>query len=520
MKISISQLNYTSGTIAANSRKIIAHIQQAKRENCELVIFSELSICGALPYDLLLQKDFIAQCDKALHEIARECIGVTALVGCPIMENGKLYNSAVCLQNGKIEQSFHKNTIAWDERLYFAENSELQYLQINNLNIAVIFANDIENQQIKQHCQNADYVVVLASQAFCGNNEFLTKLTQIAKEISTPIIYSNCVGGEVSAVFEGASAVFSAEGEIVEMLPYFEEGCRIFDVACRDVARYVSTTNQPFNKTALTHNALVLALKDFFAKRNFKTAILGLSGGLDSAVVLALAVQALGSENVRVFLLPSEFSSQHSIDDAVALAEKLHVRYDTLSIAPLYNTALQTLQPVFGDLPFGLAEENIQSRLRGLLLMAASNKSGSIVLNTTNKSEAAVGYGTLYGDTNGALSILGDVYKTGVYRLAHYINRNEEIIPQNTITKAPSAELRPNQKDSDSLPDYEMLDAILYEFLERNQPANEIVAKGFPAEVVEKTLRLVRMNEYKRRQFPPVVAVSTCAFTARRRMPV
>ncbi|MCL2329487.1 MAG: NAD+ synthase [Bacteroidetes bacterium] len=533
MKISIAQLNYTNGSIVKNCEKIIARIHQAKNEGCELVIFSELSVCGTLPYDLLLRNDFIAQCNEELQKIARECTNITAIVGCPVVENGKLYNSAVCLRNGQIEQLFHKNYIEWDEQLYFTENSELKYLHSNNLNIAAIFANDIENQHIKQHCKHADCVVVLSSQAFCGNNEIHTQLAQIAKEISTPIIYGNCVGGEVSAVFEGASAVFSAEGKMEEMLPYFEEECKIFDVPCRDVACYVSvpqfgggdvaryvSTNQPFNKIALTHNALVLALKDFCAKRNFKTATLGLSGGLDSAVVLALTVQALGSENVRVFLLPSEFSSQHSIDDAVALAEKLNVQYDTLSIVPLYNTALQTLQPIFEGLPFGLAEENIQSRLRGLLLMAASNKFGSIVLNTTNKSEAAVGYGTLYGDTNGALSILGDVYKTDVYRLAHYINRNEEIIPQNTITKAPSAELRPDQKDSDSLPDYEVLDAILYEFLENNQSQNEIIAKGFSPVVVEKTLRLVRMNEYKRFQFPPVVAVSTCAFTAQRRMPL
>lgn len=531
MKLSIAQLNYTSGNIAQNSEKIIACIRQAKNEDCELVIFSELSICGALPYDLLLRSDFVAQCNDALHEIARTCTGITALVGCPIVENGKLYNSAVCLRNGKIEQFFHKTIIAWDEQLYFSENPQLQYLQINDENFAVVFTNDTENQHIKQHCQNTDCVIVLAAQAFCGNNKIHNQLSKFAQETTTPVIYANSVGGEVSMVFEGASTVFSEKGEIILQLPYFEEECKIFSkepdcfVFCNDlqksvIANKVKQSHTNFDKIARTHDALVLALKDFCTKRNFKTATLGLSGGLDSAVVLALVVQAIGSEHVRVFLLPSEFSSQHSIDDAVALARTLNVRYDILSIAPLYNTALQTLQPVFENLPFGLAEENIQSRLRGVLLMAASNKFGNIVLNTTNKSEAAVGYGTLYGDTNGALSILGDVYKTDVYRLAHYINRNEEIIPVNTITKAPSAELRPDQKDSDSLPDYDVLDAILYEFLENNQTQNEIIHKGFPVDVVEKTLRLVKNNEYKRAQFPPVVSVSTCAFTAKRRMPL
>ncbi|MDR1761015.1 MAG: NAD+ synthase [Bacteroidales bacterium] len=518
MKISIAQQNYTSGNITKNCKKIITHIQQAKHKNCELAIFSELSICGTLPYDLLLRNDFIVQCNEALHEIARECVGITAIVGCPVEENGELYNSAVYLRNGKIEQYFYKNTIDWDEQLYFNENPELKYLQINNESFAVIFTNDIEKPQVKHHCHNADYVIILASQAFCGNNEIYNRLSKFAQEISTPIMYVNSVGGEVSEVFEGASAVVSENGKVVEQLPYFEEESKIIDLPCKDVARSVSTLQ--FNKIALTHNALIVALKDFFAKRNFTTATLGLSGGLDSAVVLALAVQALGSENIRVFLLPSEFSSQHSIDDAVALAKTLHVRYDTLSIAPLYNTALQTLQPVFADLPFGLAEENLQSRLRGVLLMAASNKFGNIVLNTSNKSEAAVGYGTLYGDTNGAISILSDVYKTDVYRLAQYINRNGEIIPQNTITKAPSAELRPGQKDSDSLPDYAVLDAILYEYFENNQSQSEIIQKGFSPDVVEKTLRLVRMNEYKRFQFPPVVSVSTHAFTAKRRMPL
>lgn len=519
MNLSIAQLNYTSANIAENSKKIMDSIQRAKNEDCNLVIFSELSICGALPYDLLLRSDFTTQCNDALHEIARQCVGITAIVGCPVIENGELYNSAVCLRNGKVEQFFHKNTIEWDEQLYFNENPSLQYFQIDNENFAVVFASDImclhKNEQLLHHCKQADYVVVLAAQAFCGTSAIHNQLAHVAHEIATPLLYVNQVGGEVSAVFEGASAYFLADGALLYMLAYFAEEQKNFTLLCE------KTTNlTPFNTIAKIHDALVLALQDFFTKRNFKTAALGLSGGLDSAVVLALAVQALGSERVRVFLLPSEFSSQHSIDDAVALAKKLNVRYDTLSIAPLYNTALHTLQPIFEDLPFGLAEENIQSRLRGLLLMAASNKFGSIVLNTTNKSEAAVGYGTLYGDTNGALSILGDVYKTNVYRLAHYINRNEEIIPNNTIIKAPSAELRPGQKDSDSLPDYEMLDAILYEFLENNQSQTEIIAKGFSAEVVEKTLRLVRMNEYKRFQFPPVVAVSTCAFSAKRRMPL
>lgn len=517
MKISIAQLNYTSGNIAKNCESIIACIQRAKQEQCELIIFSELAVCGARPFDLLLRNDFTTQCADALLKIANECVNITAIVGCAQFENGKLFNSALSLRNGKIEQCFHKNSIAWNEQAYFCENNSLQYLNIGEQKIAVIFANDLENKSIKNHCQNADNVIILAAQAFCGNNNIHTQTAQFSKEISTPAIYVNSVGGEANSVFEGASTVFSAKGEMLLQLPYFEEKCETIQAS-----EFFGTSTEiksDFDKIAKIHDALVLALKDFFAKRNFKTATLGLSGGLDSAVVLALVVQAIGNKNVRVFLLPSEFSSQHSIDDALALAKKLNVQHDTLSIAPLYNTALQTLQSTFEGLPFGLAEENIQSRLRGVLLMAASNKFGNIVLNTTNKSEAAVGYGTLYGDTNGALSILGDVYKTDVYRLAHYINRNEEIIPQNTITKAPSAELRPDQKDSDSLPDYDVLDAILYEFLENNCTHNEIICKGFAAEVVEKTLRLVRNNEYKRAQFPPVVSVSTCSFGALRRMP-
>jgi NAD+ synthase (glutamine-hydrolysing) len=333
-----------------------------------------------------------------------------------------------------------------------------------------------------------------------------------------PMFYVNHCGAQTELIFDGGSLVVNQRGIIVDEMPYFEECIRHYDLDNVQTTTKDSDYSKP--KTELIHDALISGLRDYFQKLGFTKAVLGLSGGIDSAVTAVLAAKALGSANVRCLLMPSQFSSSHSVDDARQLAENTGMVYDVIPIEDMYNSFMDKLQPVFGQLPFNVTEENIQARIRGILNMAISNKYGHILLNTSNKSEMAVGYGTLYGDLCGGLSVLGDVYKTEVYELAGWINQNEEIIPQNTIVKPPSAELRPNQKDSDSLPDYDILDAILYLYIEQRKGPQEIVDMGYDAPLVQRILRLVNINEFKRYQTAPVLRVSPKAFGMGRRMPI
>jgi NAD+ synthase (glutamine-hydrolysing) len=365
-----------------------------------------------------------------------------------------------------------------------------------------------------------------------------------------PMLYCNAVGSQTEIVFDGGSLVYDAAGNLIRELPYFEESLTIVDIATGETTATTSAlpAGQPDivagkvdsemrvsrvkdpgriidfltaeNNIRQIHQALILGIRDYFSKMGFTKAILGSSGGIDSAVTLALACEALGKDNVRAVLMPSPFSSGHSVADAEQLSKNLGNPYDIVPVKAVYQTFLETLKPVFKDLPFSIAEENIQSRSRGNLLMAIANKFGYILLNTSNKSELATGYGTLYGDMAGGLSVLGDVYKMQVYALAKYINREKEIIPQHIITKAPSAELRPNQKDSDSLPEYDILDKVLYQYIERRQGPREIIAMGIDPALVNRILKLVNVNEYKRNQFCPIIRVSAKAFGVGRRVPI
>jgi NAD+ synthase (glutamine-hydrolysing) len=333
-----------------------------------------------------------------------------------------------------------------------------------------------------------------------------------------PMFYVNHVGAQTELIFDGGSLVMSPNGQIFEELPYFEESMKVFDLD--EVQNATQSVEQPKDKILEIHDAIVLGIKDYFSKLGFSKAVIGLSGGIDSAVTTALAARALGPENVRVLLMPSQFSSDHSVNDAVALCENFGIHYDIIAIKDVYDSFMDKLSPVFGDKPFNVTEENIQARTRGTLLMAISNKFGNILLNTSNKSEAAVGYGTLYGDMAGGLSVIGDVYKTDVFALARYINKDGELIPENSITKPPSAELRPNQKDSDSLPEYDILDKILFHYIEEQQGPKEIIAMGYDEALVKRILRLVNINEFKRYQTAPVLRVSSKAFGMGRRMPI
>jgi NAD+ synthase (glutamine-hydrolysing) len=544
MKIALAQLNYHIGNFETNRIQIIQNIERAKDQGAGLVVFSELAVCGYYPNDLLERREFIDQCIDSVNKIASHCHGIAALVGAPSINNspnGKmLFNSAYFLKNGRIE-SIHSKTLlptydVFDEYRHFEPNREFNLIELNGLKLAVTICEDLWYNQpvfstfgrenlysvcpVQEYCkQDPDLIINLSASPFSYNQAKLRKniLLDNAKKYQVPIIYVNQVGAQTELIFDGGSLFVSGSGDVIREMAYFAPDFTIIDTECQHIAPVI----QPETETiADIYNALILGISDYFRKTGFRTATLGLSGGIDSAVTLVLAEKALGAENIHVLLMPSKFSSGHSIEDAVKLADNLGVKYDIIKIHSVVDAFDLTLAPVFGGLAHDLTEENIQARVRGSLLMALSNKFGHILLNTSNKSEAAVGYGTLYGDMNGGLSVLGDVYKKDVFELARHINLENEVIPWNTITKPPSAELRPDQKDSDSLPDYDVLDSILFDYIELAKSPAEIVAMGFDEATVHRTVLMVNRNEYKRFQTPPILRISSKAFGFGRKMPL
>lgn len=537
MKIAIAQLNYHIGNFESNQNKMISAIAKAKQEETDVVVFAELAISGYPPRDFLEFDDYIDRCWKATEEVAKACMGIAAVVGLPTknpQKTGKrLFNSAAFLSEGKIQDVLHKSLLPtydiFDEYRYFEPNKEFHCIDYKGKRLAISVCEDIWNIGVDDMYsikpmdelikENPDVMINIAASPFHTEQAERRKAIMKAnvEKYKLPLFYANHVGAQTELLFDGGSLAYNAQSEMVAELNYFEEDLQVFDL--ENLPQAIETKEKP-EKIALIHDALVMGLKNYFQKLGFKKATLGLSGGIDSAVVMALAAEALGSENVHPFLLPSQYSSDHSIKDAEDLAKNLGSPYEIIPIKSIFESFEKELKPHFKDLPFGIAEENIQARSRGVLLMALSNKFGYILLNTSNKSESAVGYGTLYGDMNGGLSVIGDVYKIDVFALARYINRNKEIIPWNTINKPPSAELRPDQKDSDSLPDYEILDTILFEYIENRKGPREIVSMGYEEALVNRVLKLVNTNEYKRYQTPPILRVSTKAFGMGRRMPI
>ena len=457
-------------------------------------------------------------------------------------EGKKLFNSALVLSEGKVIFTSRKSLLPtydiFDEYRYFEPERSFSVFSFGSVRIALTICEDLwdeqpfENEFEKSRLytvspmdelarQSPDLVINISASPFsysrieARNNIFISK----AKKYHLPVIDVNQTGANTELIFHGASVIVTNEGKIAEQLPFFEECVRTF--VLEDV---ISGSNKPVpvrpGEIELIYKALITGIKDYFVKMNFKRAVVGLSGGIDSAVCLSLAASALGTENVIALLLPSRYSSEHSVSDAVKLAENLGVKHEIISIEKPFIAFEESLSGLFSSLPADVTEENIQARIRAVLLMAYSNKFGHILLNTSNKSEAAVGYGTLYGDMAGGLSVIGDVYKTDVYRLAEFINRNSEVIPTNIMIKAPSAELRPDQFDSDSLPDYKILDSILYLYIELQKPVSEIIASGFDEQVVRRVVRMINSNEYKRYQAPPILRISSKAFGAGRRMPL
>jgi len=539
MKIALAQINYHIGNFASNEGKVIRAIDKARNEGADLVVFAELAVSGYPPRDFLEFSDFIDRCLASIDKIAGASKGIGVIIGGPSPNpdpKGKdLFNTAFFLHDGKIVSRHYKSLLPnydiFDEYRYFEPGFEHHLVEFRGSKIALTICEDLWNIGDDQLYRtnpmdelmkgNPDMIINIAASPFHYDQAAQRKdiLKKNVEKYRIPLFYVNHVGAQTELIFDGGSLVINSMGLIVDEFDYFREDLRIYSV--EEVEKSMAPGEYLYDgKIALIHDALVLGIRNYFQKLGFKKAILGLSGGIDSAVTLVLAAEALGSENVRAVLMPSRFSSGHSISDAEDLARNLGVAWDLMPIEEAHKSFDSLMHAQFRDLPFNIAEENIQARIRGIILMALSNKFGYILLNTSNKSEAAVGYGTLYGDMNGGLSVLGDVYKTEVFELARYINRNGEVIPENTITKPPSAELRPDQKDSDSLPPYEVLDRILYEYIELRKGPAELIRMGFDEKEVRRTLHLVNMNEYKRYQTPPTLRVSPKAFGMGRRMPI
>ncbi|NQW79485.1 MAG: NAD+ synthase [Chitinophagaceae bacterium] len=554
MKICIAQQNYQIGNFEQNTQQMLSAIEAAKKQGADLILFSEMSVCGYPARDFVEFNDFITKCyaQVAIIQEAADTIGV--LIGSPARNPNKkgkdLFNAAFFLYDKKIIAEIHKTLLptydVFDENRYFEAADDWKVVPFKGKKLAITICEDIWNlgdnplyricPMDKMMDQSPDILLNLSASPFDYTHDEDRKATIKANVLKykIPLFYCNAVGSQTEIVFDGGSFAFDKQANLCGALPMFESAMEIFEctedgmINAPIIEPAARVPNKELNPLTLepalnidqVYKALVLGVKDYFTKMGFTKAIIGSSGGIDSAVTLVIACEALGAENVRAILMPSPYSTSHSVDDAIALSKNLQNPYDTIAIKDVYESFLDTLKPLFKDLPFSLAEENIQSRSRGNILMAIANKFGYVLLNTSNKSELATGYGTLYGDMAGGLGVLGDCYKMQVYELAKYINRHKEIIPVHIITKAPSAELRPDQKDSDSLPAYEILDQILFQYIEKRADPASIKALGFDNVLVDKTLKMVNTNEYKRNQFCPIIRISPKAFGVGRRVPI
>ncbi|GGE62250.1 NH(3)-dependent NAD(+) synthetase [Pedobacter psychrotolerans] len=540
MKIALAQLNYHIGNFEANTQKIIDHIKLAEDKGADLVVFAELAICGYPPRDFLEFEEFISFCEAAALEIATHCTKIACIVGLPVknqvLQGKDLYNAAYFIENGEIKAIAKKALLPtydiFDEYRYFEPSRTFSCIEFKGKKIALTICEDlwnindnplyVSNPMDELIKEEPDVMINIAASPFSytHDDERIKVLSDNAKKYHLPVFYVNQVGAQTEIIFDGGSLVFDADGAMKAEMKYFEEDLQVFDL--EEIENVRNKYPQPERLTDIEqiHDALVLGIQDYFKKSGFTKAVLGLSGGIDSAVVCALACRALGAENVMAVLMPSKFSSDHSVQDAIDLVNNFGCMHEIIPIAAVASAFDSVLAQAFNGLPFNLTEENIQARTRGTIVMAMSNKFGYILLNTSNKSECAVGYGTLYGDMCGAIGVIGDVYKTQVFELAKYINNERELIPVNTIVKPPSAELRPDQKDSDSLPEYDVLDKILYHHIEEKQGSKSIIAKGFDEALVQRILKMVNIAEFKRYQTPPILRVSPKAFGMGRRMPI
>ncbi|MEM9526036.1 MAG: NAD+ synthase [Bacteroidota bacterium] len=540
MNIALAQINVHVGNFDANLAKMLAYTEKAKAQGADIVVFPELATVGYPPRDFLEFDDFIDKAEAVIQELAKAAEGIAIVVGSvsrnPVVEGKDLYNSAYFLSGGRVQQVQHKTLLPtydiFDEYRYFEPAHEWGVVRYQNKTIALVVCEDSWNvgnenplykinpmDQMMEH--QPDLIINVSASPFAYDHakNRVAVMKANVERYGLPLYYVNHVGAQTEVLFDGGSLVLNSKGDVVDEMPYFEEALRIYNTEEVQEGSHISGERNR-EKMALIHDGIVMGIKNYFGKLGFKKAILGLSGGIDSALVAVLAARALGPDNVRCILMPSQYSSDHSVNDARALAQNLGCQYDIIPIEDIYDAYMGALKPHFWAKEAGLAEENIQARARGMLLMALSNKFGNILLNTSNKSEMAVGYGTLYGDMCGGLSVIGDVYKTECFELARYINKDGEVIPENIITKPPSAELKPDQFDSDSLPPYDQLDQVLYQYIEQTQSPQDIIEMGFDEALVKRTLRLVNINEFKRYQTAPVLRVSRKSFGMGRRMPI
>ncbi len=531
LRLVIAQLNLLVGDVAGNTERVIAAAKQARDTlNAHVIAFPELTLTGYPPEDLLLRPALALQVEVNLRRVEREARGIDVIIGYPLLEHGLLFNAASLLRDGRVHATYRKqllpNYSVFDERRYFAPGSAAGVVEIGGFPVGLTICEDVWRPEPVRQAVDAGARLLLTLNASPYHREKSREREAMvqarAREAGVPLVYVNLVGGQDELVFDGASFVMDAHGTVTQRCPAFEEGLFLVEVEYQQGK--AAPKPQPLLPEPLLeqeiYDALVLGVRDYVHKNRFAGVAIGLSGGIDSALTLCIAVDALGAENVEALMMPSRFTAAMSVEDAAAQAKAMGVRYRSISIEPMFEAFTAQLKEEFKGRARDVTEENIQARIRGTLLMAVSNKTGKLVLTTGNKSEMAVGYATLYGDMAGGYGAIKDVFKTMVYRLAEYRNRIQPVIPRRVFERPPSAELAPDQKDSDSLPPYDVLDPILERYVEGDQSPEDIIAAGFDAATVRRVATMVDRNEYKRRQAAPGVRVTPRAFGRDRRYPI
>lgn len=531
LKISLAQINFTVGDLAGNQKKIVAAHEKALIDGADLIIFSELAITGYPPEDLILRPDFQQKSMDMVRKLASLTEKSTAiLIGSPWLEGGHLYNSAILLDDGEIKHISCKSDLpnygVFDEKRIFTAAQLPEPMDFRGIKIGVLICEELWSNVTGKHLKElgAELLISINASPFelDKHKSRLHHALHNVEETSLPVIYVNQVGGQDELIFDGNSFVISDKGDVVLTLESFEEDFKTtaWQKTSKRWCCEVGEVTVGHEKYQSIYKALELGLKDYTKKNHFKGVVIGMSGGVDSAISAAIAVDALGKNNVRLVMMPSKYTSKESLEDAAQCAELLGIRLETISIENVVCAFENTFEDVFADTKPDITEENLQSRIRGNILMAISNKFGHMVLTTGNKSEMSVGYATLYGDMCGGFNILKDIYKTDVFALCRWRNLQNEVIPERIITKAPTAELKPDQTDQDTLPPYDILDKILYRLIELRQSSADISHSGFATEIVKKISRMVKLSEYKRRQAAPGVKISSLAFGRDRRYPI
>lgn len=527
VRIAVAQINCVVGDLDHNARLILDAAQRAVEQGAQLLLTPELALCGYPPEDLLLRPDFIRGCAAALARLAADApAGLALLVGHPHAMGDRLYNAASVVRGGRVEATYFKQRLpnyeVFDEERYFDEGTAPLVVEVAGVKVGVNICADVWEAGAPEAAAaaGAQLLAVLNASPYHVDKPVTREQVLAERVLATgmPAVYCNLVGGQDELVFDGASFALDRLGRLAWCAPHCAEHFATVDFSDGDIVAQPLPPVTPVEQDC--YETLVLGVRDYLGKNGFKQALIGLSGGVDSALTLCIAVDAIGAANVRAVMMPSPYTAQMSLDDSRALVRNLGVRYDEVSIAPAMATFEQMLKPLFGDAAADTTEENVQARARMIMLMALSNKTGAIVLTTGNKSEMAVGYSTLYGDLAGGFAVIKDIYKTFVYRLCAWRNSQRPDIPDNILTRAPSAELRPDQTDQDSLPPYEILDAIIQAYMERDESPREIIAQGFAEADVKRVIGLLKRNEYKRRQAPPGVRVTERGFGKDWRYPI